>query len=152
MGQMDAKAGRIAAVTRPAAAGKPAVIDRILTFEHRGAFGGALNVYVWRHFAGTLLLANRSKFSPRHDGEFTERQLTDVDWIRLDRLIRLSDFWNLPTHQDTCGLDGFDWTISLWEDTRHHSSYGWCGGNAPFFAALGNALVEVSGFTLPPNG
>jgi hypothetical protein len=151
---VDGLPGRVAAVARPAAAGiatvgKPAVIDQILTFEHAGAFGGVLKVYVWRHFAGTLLLANRSKGF--REKEFAEKQLSDVDWIRLDRLIRLSDFWNIPAHQDKCGLDGFGWTIELWEDTRHHSSYGWCGGNAPFFAALGNALVELSGFSLPAN-
>jgi hypothetical protein len=127
------------------------LIDQILAFQHRGAFGGELNIYVWRHLAGTLLLANRSRFGPRLDGEFVEKQLPDVDWTRLDRLIRLAGFWNLPEHQDTCGLDGFGWTISVWEDTRHHSSYGWCGGNASFFRALGHAMVELSGFTLPPN-
>ncbi len=130
------------------------MIDQILALQHRGAFGGLLNVYVWRHFAGTLLLANRGPwpFVRRQHIEFAEKQLSDVDRIRLDRLIRLADFWNIPTYQDQAGFDGFEWRIALWEDNKHHSSYGWCGENAPFFAAIGNALVELSGFTLPANG
>jgi hypothetical protein len=94
--------------------------DEAYGLIHRGCGGSALSVCVSRASHDISMTAFRERWL--RPAETAEGSLTDVDWVRLKKLVERASFWEMPERHDQRGLDGFSWRIEGRNHKGYHSS------------------------------
>jgi hypothetical protein len=69
-----------------------------------------------------------------------EISLEDPLWSAFDSLLGAARFWDLPTAEERCGLDGSTYTLEAWKAGRRHKVVRWSPN--PIFS--GGELVAVA--------
>lgn len=75
-------------------------------------------------------------------------ELSDFGMKKLQRLVKSSDAWSLPTTNDRTGLDGSVWIVELRGSRRYHLIKRWSPRNGPV-RAMGLAFLALTHWKFP---
>ncbi len=62
------------------------------------------------------------------------KKIAKSDWRKFLKLVKESNFWNLPTMKDNRGFDGSEWILEGSDDDFYHVVSRWLGSDKSFHA------------------